>query len=677
MASSWTALLQCLADPLVEREVRAEALHRAVRSKKKCPADCTKNIKSLLQELIAMSSEARCSDLANQALQRLEEDGLQQTRRARPNFAKQTAQQNDADDSDVDWWIAFSIPDLDKQPPSKNENHGESPTVQEQPEVLAREDSQIDSFATVGGCLSPQPLAREGSQIDSFVTVGGCLSPQPLQSAHVDSQIDRSDSSSGLEELSFPQSAKRIKCQHHSSVQLNLHDDASEKTQRQKRRKHRKGWVRGMDCGSFFRRGRRGGMGVSGQLILCNVHANCAKMSLQVRKALREHFQSVRGTKSVSDCTFADSMTALLCGFPPTTVRNVVRHVDKNGLCKRPNLCGKRRRQKSQPSLCGKRRRQKSQPSSPARCLSPIPADACHPDQRVLPSLLAEVCQPNILANHKAVDIANDMIGGLGSPGFKNWLRICAFASSHGLPKSSLPAIAHTVVEAHGDVGSSYINRHFGQVFDGTMFKVCLRRTRLLVNQPLGGTGVPADTEFIGDGVTCGQYWGRSGVTLLLCGGIISVPHPPYAAPVFFSAESQGTDERAAATMARMSTMVRRGTALDMQTFMRTRVASDCGDGALVTGGPEARHPSTSAMNRLWTELAAVEDDNALWDGFHQFNVAGTTALNESTMGKRFIEMLKKAGVHGRARSREGIARKFGAGSWGKRSPRQSCVWPS
>ena len=135
-----------------------------------------------------------------------------------------------------------------------------------------------------------------------------------------------------------------------------------------------------------------------------------------------------------------------------------------------------------------------------------------------------------------------------------------------------------------------------------------------MFNQPLGGTGVPPDTEFIGDGVTLGGYWSRSGVTLLLCG---SVPQVPRGAPLFFSAESQGTDERAAATMARMSTMVPRGTDLDMQTFVRTRVASDCADGALVAGGPEALHPSTSAMNRLWTELAAVEDDNALWDVFH------------------------------------------------------------
>ena len=88
--------------------------------------------------------------------------------------------------------------------------------------------------------------------------------------------------------------------------------------------------------------------------------------------------------------------------------------------------------------------------------------------------------------------------------------------------------------------------------------------------------------------------------------------------------------------------MVRRSAALDMKTFMRTRVASNCGDGAMVIGGPEAQHPSTSAMNRLWTELAAVDDDNALWDGFHKFNIAGTSALNASAMGQRFAEILKK-----------------------------------
>ena len=87
----------------------------------------------------------------------------------------------------------------------------------------------------------------------------------------------------------------------------------------------------------------------------------------------------------------------------------------------------------------------------------------------------------------------------------------------------------------------------------------------MLLEQLVGGTGRPPDIELIADGVTCGAYFGRSGCSVLLCGGVVSVPDPPYAAEVFFGAESQGADERAPAAMERMGRIVRRATGEDME----------------------------------------------------------------------------------------------------------------
>jgi len=64
------------------------------------------------------------------------------------------------------------------------------------------------------------------------------------------------------------------------------------------------------------------------------------------------------------------------------------------------------------------------------------------------------------------------------SPGFGNLLRVCALVSSHGLPKSIIPAIAHIVVEAGGDVGTDRHHRNFGTVFDTSVFKLCMDKTR-------------------------------------------------------------------------------------------------------------------------------------------------------------------------------------------------------
>ena len=62
---------------------------------------------------------------------------------------------------------------------------------------------------------------------------------------------------------------------------------------------------------------------------------------------------------------------------------------------------------------------------------------------------------------------------------------------------------------------------------------------------------------------------------------------------------------------------------------MRLRVACTSGDGALVRGGPRARHGSSGALNMLWDTLHPPEarvghagKHCATWDGFHRLEVA-------------------------------------------------------
>ena len=97
----------------------------------------------------------------------------------------------------------------------------------------------------------------------------------------------------------------------------------------------------------------------------------------------------------------------------------------------------------------------------------------------------------------------------------------------------------------------------------------------LVSRSAFGRHWAPPVIERIANGITVGTYVGRARGSVLLCGSIVSVPDPPYAAEVFFGAESQGTDERAPAAMQRMGRIVRRATGKDMNTCLLTRAASN------------------------------------------------------------------------------------------------------
>ena len=415
-------------------------------------------------------------------------------------------------------------------------------------------------------------------------------------------------SQAGLERF-LPQSApKRSKTSDGSGLEIFLSPSPQLLSRRSKASRS---WKQGQNCGSWIRRGQRGGIGPQAQTIISNAYRTCDRLPLETRRALRAHMKPIGRSKGI---TFAGKMTSWLICLPTSTVENIVAHVQKTGPSKRPSLKRK------------------------------APAQATDDGDR--PSGISEDGQlPHVSGQDRRCEVTVSVSGDRSttSPsGFHNWLRLCGVASSHGLPKKIVSAIAYTVVEAKGDLGTNYHHRKFVTIFDRSVYDLCTVRTRQLLDRPLGGTGRPPDVELVGDGITCGSYFGRSGCSVLVVGGIISVPFPPYAAEVIFGAESQGMDNRAHAQIHRMGRAVRRISGLDIRRFMRTRVASDCGDGQMCRGGPKASHKSTASMNKLWTDAAGLDYDNASWDGFHQFNTAGSGAMNRSTMSQKFCNILKR-----------------------------------
>ena len=95
-----------------------------------------------------------------------------------------------------------------------------------------------------------------------------------------------------------------------------------------------------------------------------------------------------------------------------------------------------------------------------------------------------------------------------------NLVRACAFLSSHGMPKDNLPALVHVIVEAKGDVHSSYHTRKFVTEYERVAHGIAVADLARLLMEPLPGTGRPPDLEFIGDHAPIGKYFARSHDTI-------------------------------------------------------------------------------------------------------------------------------------------------------------------
>jgi hypothetical protein len=72
---------------------------------------------------------------------------------------------------------------------------------------------------------------------------------------------------------------------------------------------------------------------------------------------------------------------------------------------------------------------------------------------------------------------------------------------------------------------------------------------------------------------------------------------------------------------------------------LQARLALCCGDGALVAGGPLAKHSSTSAMEKIWEQLR--RPPRVCWDFFHLLDVAGKKAMR-TEIAVQFNTLMKE-----------------------------------
>ncbi len=222
--------------------------------------------------------------------------------------------------------------------------------------------------------------------------------------------------------------------------------------------------------------------------------------------------------------------------------------------------------------------------------------------------------------------------------GFVNVVRATQFLSSHGLQKSLLPDLLYVVAAAGGDIGPGPHSRNFCEVCEDAADVIVTSLTMAGLSRVLPGTGRLADVELIVDGGTVGKYFSRARDNVLLVGLVYSVPTPPYSDAVLLACINEGSNATCSALVRKIRAAFAAAGA-NFADWITQRIAVACGDGALVRGGPDAKHGSTDALSAVWFRQC---EPRVMWDMFHLVDKAGAAAFRESATASELFDLLKK-----------------------------------
>ena len=389
----------------------------------------------------------------------------------------------------------------------------------------------------------------------------------------------------------------------------------SSRVQRAKKRKAQDLWEPGQNARGWIGRGRWDSQRIAPQtqVLLVNGYQRLKKLSFPTRRQLQGIFPPLRGTTAAT--TLAAQILAGLLAIPARTVEETVRHVQRHRFQPSPRKRVFRKARWGPPGP-------EPAPAASAGGLGPEPA-ASAGDHGPGPSASAEAAAeaeieaaeaaegpaPAPAASAPAAPAASSE-GGRELPpapcGFVNTMRAAMFVASHGLPKSSLSDILW-LISAAGGVLHGPQGRGLCDKAEHAAAACLVAATLAELRRPLPGTGRPPDVEVIADSGSIGSYFRSTRDTIFFLGVVYSVAEPPYSRESLLACINAGADERGPATVAKI------GNALDAlgiaealglsprswKTWWNMFVAAGSADGALVRGGPTAKHQSTAAMNKI------------------------------------------------------------------------------
>ena len=157
------------------------------------------------------------------------------------------------------------------------------------------------------------------------------------------------------------------------------------------------------------------------------------------------------------------------------------------------------------------------------------------------------------------------------------------------------------------------------------------------LHTPLGALGIPSDFGMLMDPVTIGtNKFARHETVLMLCLSVVS-PHTHKIHTPMFGGESMGLGGHTGeAQVSLTAEMLEKHPAGLGKRALQARLSIVGGDGAVTEGGPEHRHKSSKAAEKMWLRLHPhAEILSTQWDLFHRADngamraVASVSAVQE------------------------------------------------
>ena len=289
-----------------------------------------------------------------------------------------------------------------------------------------------------------------------------------------------------------------------------------------KRRRCDSGWVPGWNVDGWIGRGGRP-VTPQAQVLIANAVRQLDRVPLLHRAQYKAQFPAVGNTSGCDQ--FAVKVASGILRVRAKTVRNIWAHIRKHGPSMRPKLKPKAAMAKREAAL-----------AEPPREPSRLPEEALPPSE-ALPPPAEEALPPS----PEALPLAQKRELPAGA---MNLVRTCAFLSSKGMPKDNLPGLVHLIVEAKGDVHSSYHTRKFATEYERVAHGIAVADLARALMEPLPGTGRPPDLEFICDHASIGKYFARSRDTIFFMGFQFSIKMAPYTACILIGTVNEAGDGR-------------------------------------------------------------------------------------------------------------------------------------
>ncbi len=244
-----------------------------------------------------------------------------------------------------------------------------------------------------------------------------------------------------------------------------------------------------------------------------------------------------------------------------------------------------------------------------------------------------------------------------------NVVRVALSSVVEGLSFVAYERMMYRMSLANADVGAKYFSRRFVAEVTSLSSLVLQELDGHDWNQPLAGLGIAPDFAVLVDPVSIGlQVRQRHDTLCVICICLVSrhtgaLYSPMLAAPPM-PFGSHGGEE--------MSALILKALAAHPAGWkmhaLRRRCSSICGDGALCIGGPEHRHSSSAAAEKMWKKLhpsvvypggdppvvypggadgASVATCTS-WDPFHRADNAAWRAIGKVPLAVKVFDVSKQ-----------------------------------